>query len=65
MKTKSLKSAIPTDVDQLINDENDKALRASWKNSLAHQIQAEALPEFDEVKRELEELFSEMFGEGS
>ena len=62
MKFKNLEF---TDVDQLINDENDKALRASWKNSLAHQIQAEALPEFDEVKRELEELFSEMFGEGS
>jgi predicted nucleotidyltransferase component of viral defense system len=48
-------------IEQLINDDNDKKLRASWKNSLAHQIQADALPEFDVVKKELLKLFNKIF----
>ncbi len=58
MKFKNLEF---TGVDQLINEDNDKSLRASWKNSLSHQIQAEALPEFDTVKIELTELFEKIF----
>jgi len=48
-------------INQLMDVENDKKLRASWKNSLAHQIQEEALPEFDVVKKELTELFNKIF----
>ena len=48
-------------VEQLVNEENDKSLRASWQNSLTHQIQADALPEFDVVKKELLELFNKIF----
>ena len=50
-----------TGIDQLMDEDDDKKLRASWKNSLAHQIQADALPEFDLVKAELKELFKNIF----
>jgi predicted nucleotidyltransferase component of viral defense system len=50
-----------TGVDQLMDEDDDKKLRASWKNSLAHQIQADALPEYDVVKTELKELFKKIF----
>jgi predicted nucleotidyltransferase component of viral defense system len=39
-------------IEQLINSENDKHLKAAWKNSLAHQITGE-LPDFETVKNEL------------
>lgn len=58
MKFKNLEF---TGVEQLIDEDDDKKLRASWKNSLAHQIQSEALPEFDAVKVELIGLFSKIF----
>ena len=48
-------------VKQLVNEENDKSLRASWQNRLTHQIQEDALPEFDVVKKELLELFNKIF----
>jgi predicted nucleotidyltransferase component of viral defense system len=48
-------------IEQLMDEDDDKKLRASWKNSLAHQIQTEALPEFDTVKNELTNLFSTIF----
>jgi predicted nucleotidyltransferase component of viral defense system len=50
-----------TGVDQLMDEDDDKKLRASWKNSLAHQIQADALREYDVVKTELKELFKKIF----
>lgn len=46
-------------VEQLINSENDKHLKAAWKNSLAHQITGE-LPEFETVKNELLVLFKKI-----
>ncbi len=49
-------------VDQLMDEEDDKKLRASWNNSLAHQIQSDALPEFESVKRELLHLFKKILG---
>jgi predicted nucleotidyltransferase component of viral defense system len=58
MKFKNLEF---TSVDQLLNEDNDKSLRASWKNSLSHQIQSEALPEYDIVKKKLSELFDKIF----
>jgi predicted nucleotidyltransferase component of viral defense system len=58
MKFKKLKF---TGIEQLMDESDDKKLRASWKNSLAHQIQAEALPEFDIVKNDLTNLFKKIF----
>ncbi len=57
MKFKNLEF---TAVSQLINDKNDIKLRDSWKNSLAHQIQVAALPDFETVKKELLELFNKI-----
>ena len=48
-------------VEQLMDESDDKKLRASWQSSLAHQIQEEALPEFDRVKKELTDLFKKIF----
>lgn len=50
-----------TSVDQFINDDNDKKLKAAWKNSLRHQIPGAQLPEYDEVKKYLEGLFKRNF----
>ena len=50
-----------TGVDQFINDENDKKLKAAWKNSLGHQIPGTQLPEYVEVKEYLEVLFKRNF----
>jgi predicted nucleotidyltransferase component of viral defense system len=46
-----------TDIDQLLNPENDKQLKAAWKNSLGHQISGE-LPDYELVKATLKEWFS-------
>lgn len=58
MEFKNLKF---TGIEQLMDEDDDKKLRASWKNSLAHQIQSDALPEFDKVKEELTNLFKKIF----
>lgn len=58
MKFKNLEF---TGIEQLMDEDDDKKLRASWKNSLAHQIQSDALPEFDVVKKELSGLFNKIF----
>jgi len=50
-----------TGIDQLINSDNDKALRSAWTNSLAHQIPGSQLPEYDFVKDELKKLFELIF----
>lgn len=49
-----------TGIDQLINPDNDKALRSAWINSLAHQIPGGQLPEYDVVKNELQGLFEKI-----
>lgn len=46
-----------TGIDQLLNPENDKQLKAAWKNSLGHQISGE-LPDYELVKATLKEWFS-------
>jgi predicted nucleotidyltransferase component of viral defense system len=46
-------------IEQLINSESDKHLKAAWKNSLAHQI-TEELPDFETVKNELLALFKKI-----
>lgn len=46
-----------TGVDQLLNPENDRQLKAAWKNSLGHQITG-ILPDYNFVKDSLLELFN-------
>lgn len=48
-------------VEQLINHENDKALRVAWNNSLAHQIPKNQLPKYEVVKKELADLLNQLF----
>jgi predicted nucleotidyltransferase component of viral defense system len=48
-------------VDELINPTSDRAVRLAWRNSLGHQIPANALPDFDTVKAELTGLFERIF----
>lgn len=50
-----------TGVEQMINDENDKRLQAAWKNSLAHQIPGDALPEYDRLRVELTTILKSLF----
>lgn len=50
-----------TGVKQLMNEGNDKLLRAAWASSLAHQISKNQLPEYDLVKMDLAELIDEVF----
>lgn len=55
---------IPFDnINQLINDENDKKINTAWNNSLAHQIQKKDLPYYIEVKKYLKKLFEEVFNQ--
>ncbi|MDR3267421.1 MAG: nucleotidyl transferase AbiEii/AbiGii toxin family protein [Tannerella sp.] len=48
-------------IEQLLNDENDRTLRASWKNSLEHQISVVNLPEYEIVRGNLFTLFEQIF----
>ena len=50
-----------TGIEQMINEENNKHLQTAWRNSLAHQINPELLPEYEAVKDELLKLFEEIF----
>ena len=46
-----------TGINQLLNPENDKQLKAAWKNSLGHQISGQ-LPDYEAVKYNLNNWFS-------
>ena len=50
-----------TGIDQLLNAKIENTVKRAWKNSLGHQIASRKLPAFDEVKKELELLFNEIF----
>jgi hypothetical protein len=50
-------------IEQLINDDNDKKLKAAWSNSLKHQIGNGKLPDYDAVKTDLLTLFGLIFDE--
>lgn len=50
-----------TGVDQLLNAKIENTVKRAWKNSLGHQIASRKLPAFDEVKKDLELLFNEIF----
>lgn len=45
-----------TGVEQMINGENAKRVKAAWENSLRHQIHSGQLPEFGEVWDDVEQL---------
>ncbi len=50
-----------TGIDQMINEENDKRLKAAWVNSLGHQIAANKLSDYENIKTELLSLFKTIF----
>lgn len=47
-----------TGIDQMINAENDKQLKAIWNNSLAHHIPGDILPDYVTVREEIKQLLS-------
>lgn len=49
-----------TGIEQMINEENDKRLKAAWKNSLGHQIPEVQLPDYEVIKTELKELINDV-----
>lgn len=50
-----------TGVEQMINAENEKRLKAAWHNSLGHQIPEENMAEYDVVKEGVVKLLEEVF----
>lgn len=46
---------------QMMNDTNDKRVKAAWQNSLGHQIPGGANPTYDEVKEYLISLLDTIF----
>lgn len=50
-----------TGINQLMNPRSENSVKRAWKTSLGHQISAQKLPPFDEVKKDLEFLFNKIF----
>ena len=50
-----------TGIGQMMNEENDKLLKAAWKNSLGHQIPDTQLPEYEKLKEEFISLLHKIF----
>lgn len=48
-------------IHQMINDTNDKRVKAAWQNSLGHQIPGGIAASYDEVRQGLWVLFNEIF----
>jgi predicted nucleotidyltransferase component of viral defense system len=48
-------------IEQFINQDNDKILKAAWRNSLSHQIDTNRLPDYETVKNDLWSLFNKIF----
>lgn len=46
--------------DQLLNPRSENTVKKAWKNSLGHQIAPLKLPDFEEVKENLESLFNQI-----
>jgi predicted nucleotidyltransferase component of viral defense system len=46
---------------QMLNDTNDKRVKAAWQNSLGHQIPGGTSPSYDEVKEYLTALLERIF----
>lgn len=50
-----------TGIEQMINEDNDKRLKAAWKNSLGHQIPSAQLLDYEVIKKVLIGLLKEIF----
>jgi predicted nucleotidyltransferase component of viral defense system len=50
-----------TGIEQMINVENDKRLKAAWKNSLGHQIPEKQLPNYESIKNETIVILNKTF----
>jgi predicted nucleotidyltransferase component of viral defense system len=50
-------------IHQMINEGNDKQVKAGWQNSLAHQIPGGIEQSYEKVKQELLELLDEIFND--
>ena len=50
-----------TGVEQMINQESERVLKAAWRNSLSHQISKNQLPEYEVVRKDLVALFNQLF----
>jgi predicted nucleotidyltransferase component of viral defense system len=50
-------------VNQLVNEDNDRVLKAAWKNSLEHQVCDDKLTDYNTVRNELLALFERIFNE--
>lgn len=50
-----------TGINQMINPENDKQLKAAWDNSLAHQIPGDNFPYYENVRDEIKQLLTQNF----
>lgn len=50
-------------IHQMINEGNDKQVKAGWQNSLAHQIPGRIEQSYEKVKQELLELLDEIFND--
>ena len=48
-------------IHQMLNDTNDKRVKAAWENSLGHQIPGGANPTYEEVKEYLTSLLDMIF----
>jgi hypothetical protein len=53
-----------TGIEQFINPQTDKIVGTAWKNSLAHQIPNDNLPNYEKVKEDLLGLFEKIFAKG-
>ncbi len=62
-KKMAFKGLLFTGVDQMINEENDKSLKAAWINSLSHQIPNGQFQKYEKVKNDLKELLTTIFRE--
>ncbi|VAW16796.1 hypothetical protein MNBD_BACTEROID03-1447 [hydrothermal vent metagenome] len=57
-KKMAFKGLTFTGIDQMINEENDKRLKAAWENSLAHQIPEKSMAEYETVKEGIVRLLN-------
>ncbi|MDR1652141.1 MAG: nucleotidyl transferase AbiEii/AbiGii toxin family protein [Prevotellaceae bacterium] len=48
-------------IEQFISPQNDKILKAAWRNSLERQIENGKLPDYETVRNDLLELFKRIF----
>lgn len=50
-----------TSIEQILNTDNDKVLRAAWHNSLEHQVSVGKFVDYETVKADLSQLFDRIF----